>query len=107
MRTSERAIGCPALTEASAMSDVPIDPFEVLEIQRPRLCLLEFLVGLGFEDGALRLELRNVGRRRNGRLAGRNQEITRVTRLHFDAIADLAEVRNLLQQNDIHDGFPS
>src|ERR1700737_4788500 len=51
---------------------------------------------------ALRFEFGDIGRRRHGGFAGGHQEIPRVTRLHLDPIADLAEVRDLLQQYDMH-----
>ena len=116
MRTSLRLIGWPALTAASAMSAVPIEPnslpsapalavnveLEVLELDGARLRSGQFLVRLGLEFVALRFELGDVGGCRHGGPAGGHQEIARVARLHLDAIADLAEVRDLLQQYDIH-----
>ena len=75
---------------------------EVLEFERARLGGGQLLVRLGFQLVALRFELGDVGRRRHGRPAGGHQEIARVARFHFDAIADLTEVRDLLQQYDIH-----
>ncbi len=62
----------------------------------------QFMAGLGFEFMPLRFELGNVCRRRHGGAAGGNQEISRVTGLDLDAIADLTEVRDLLQQYDVH-----
>jgi len=62
----------------------------------------EFMIRLGFEFVALRFELRDIGGGGHGGAAGGHQEVARVARLHLDAIADLAEVRDLLQQYDIH-----
>ena len=44
----------------------------------------------------------DVRRRRQRRLALRQQEIAAVAALHLDAIADVAEVGDFLQQNDFH-----
>ena len=116
MRTSLREIGWPALTAASAMSAVPIEPnslpsapalalsssLKFSNFARARLRRGQFRIRLGLEFVALRFELRDIGGSRHRRPAGRHQEIAGVARLHLDAIADLAEVRDLLQQYDIH-----
>ena len=75
---------------------------EVLEFQGASLRRGQFLTGLGFELMPLRFELGNVRRGRHGGAAGGNQEISRVSGLDLDAIADLTEVRDLLQQYDVH-----
>src|SRR3981189_1831334 len=107
MRTSLRLIGWPALNAALAMSAVPDEPnsfpsapalggvfqLEVFELGRASLCRPQILIGLRFEFVALRFELGDIRRRRHGGPAGGHQEIPRVTRLHLDPIADLAEVR--------------
>ena len=59
-----------------------------------------------FEIRATRLEF--LDRRLGGaaRLALRDQEVSRVAFLDLDHIAQLAEVDDLFQQNDLHDLFP-
>src|SRR3984957_18908343 len=75
---------------------------EVLELDGARLRSGQLMVRLGLELVALRFELGDVGGCRHRGPAGGHQEIARIARLHLDAIADLAEVRDLLQQYDIH-----
>src|SRR5262249_36034284 len=58
-------------------------------------CLLQ-LVATRFELGDV------VGRGERG-LALRQQEVAAVARLHFDAVADVAEVGDFLQKNDFHE----
>ncbi len=116
MRTSLRLIGWPALTAASAISAVPMEPnslpsapalafsssLKFSNFERARLRRGQFLARLGFEFMPLRFELGDIRRRRHGGAAGGHQEIARVARLDLDAIADLTEVRDLLQQYDVH-----
>src|SRR5262245_38559228 len=58
--------------------------------------------GLRLELGAPALELGDVLRRREGRLASRQQEVAPESRLDFHAIADVTDVGDLLQQDDFH-----
>src|ERR1700677_3481202 len=73
---------------------------EVLELRGASLCGGELGVRLRLELGALRLELRDVGGGSHRCFAGRHEEVPGVARLDLDAIADLTEVRDLLQQHD-------
>jgi len=58
------------------------------------------------ELGAPRLEACNVVGRGERGLALRQQKIATETRAYLHAIADVAEIGNLLQQDDFHDGEP-
>ena len=75
---------------------------EVLELGGARLRRRKLFVGLRFELVALGFELRDVGGSRHRRPARGHQKISRVARFHLDPIADLPEVRDLLQQYDFH-----
>src|SRR5215469_13846217 len=75
---------------------------EILHRSRPLLGRGQVLARLVLELGAPRLEARDVLRRGERRLALRQEEIAAETRAHLDAIADVAEVGDLLQQNDFH-----
>ena len=75
---------------------------EAFELAGARLRGIELLARGLLDFGATRFELRDVVRGGQRRLALRQQEVAAVAGLHLDAIADVAEVRDLLQQNDFH-----
>ena len=99
------------------MSDVPTEPnslpsppaFAVSVSLKPcsfaaRACALPSSSPAAFSSScAPRFELRDVVGRRERRLALRQQEVAAVAGLHLDAVADVAEVGDLLQQNDFHE----
>jgi len=64
------------------------------------------LVSSFLELGTPRLEALDVVRRGQRGLALRQQEVTAEAGLHFDAIANVAEVRDLLKKNDVHLSAP-
>jgi len=64
----------------------------------------QVLARLALELRAARLEARNVLRGGERRLTLRQEEIAAEARADLDAIADVAEVGDLLQQNDFHCG---
>src|SRR6185437_10486297 len=75
---------------------------EFLEVLGTTLAALELLVRDALELGAARLESGDVLCGRERRLALRQQVIASEARANFHAIADVAEVRDLLEQNDFH-----
>src|SRR5450755_124761 len=75
---------------------------EILEGCGAALRLRQILGGALFKHRTLGLELLDVGGGGQGGTAGRHQKIACVTGLDLDPIADLAEVRDFLQQNDFH-----
>ena len=76
---------------------------EVLETGGAALGAAEFGGGLRLEIGAHRLELRDVLGRGERGAAGGQQEVAAVAGLHLDAITDVAEVRDLLQEDEFHE----
>ena len=93
-----------ATIDASLALDAHDDTGEFLGVglrigQLRRGRLLEF--------GPLRLELLQSRRRRPPSLAGRNQEIARVAVTHLEQVAKVAEVGDLLHQNDLHRRLPA
>src|SRR5688500_13479047 len=78
---------------------------EAFELLRARLSAFELGACGLFELGAASFEFRNVFFRGERRLAFRQEEVAAVTGLHLHSIADVAEVGNLLQQNDFHEGY--
>src|SRR5690606_5447766 len=72
------------------------------ELLRARLRGLELLRRPPLELGPALLELGDVLRRRDRRLAFRDQKIARIARLDLHQVADAAQVVDLLEQNDLH-----
>ena len=116
-RTSLRATLWPALVQASAMSAVPIEPNSLPSV--PALAVIVSLKSFSASARSLRAataarwparssSARRASKRamlsRRGQrgLALGQQEIAAVAGLHLHAIADVAEVGDLLQQNDFH-----
>src|SRR5690606_30722878 len=80
-----------------------LDPHGLaFELLRARFRGGELLRRLPLELRTSLLELRDVLRRRDRRLAFRDQVIAGVTRLDLHEVADAAEVFDLLEQNDLH-----
>src|SRR6186713_1200208 len=75
---------------------------EVLERSGAALRVLELVTRDLLELGAACLELLHVFRRRQRRLAFRQQEVAAVAGLHLDAVADVSKVCHLGEQNDVH-----
>ena len=59
-----------------------------------------------FELGALGLELGDVGLGGAQRLAARQKEVAGEARLHLHHVADLAELFDAFEKNDLHGPFP-
>src|SRR5262249_49642951 len=76
--------------------------FEILHRHRPLLGRGQVLARLALELGAPLFEARDILRGGQRRFALRQEEIAAEARTNFHAIADVAEVRDLLQQNDFH-----
>src|SRR6202012_3381167 len=64
----------------------------------------ELLLGLGFVLGTTCFERFEVGGGRASGLAGRKEEVTTVTRLDVDLVAEVTEVLHLLEEDEFH-GF--
>ncbi len=79
---------------------------EILHRHRALLRGGQLLARQALELGAARLEACNVVGRGERGLALRQQEIATEARAYLHAIADVAEIGNLLQQDDFHDGEP-
>src|SRR5579864_83945 len=75
---------------------------EILHRHRTLFGGREVLARQALELCAARLEARDVLRSSERRLALRQQEVAPEARAHLHAIADVAEIGNLLQQNDFH-----
>src|SRR5690606_37421077 len=75
---------------------------QALELLRACLRGRELLRRPPLELGAALLELGDVLRRRDRRLALRDQIIARVARLDLHEVSDAAQVVDLLEQNDLH-----
>src|SRR5579862_1322128 len=65
------------------------------------------LTGYALDLFAPCLEARDVLRRRQRRLTLGQEEITPEARAHLHTITDVAEIGDLLQENDFHRGSPS
>src|SRR5687768_8080979 len=79
---------------------------EAFELGGTRLRAAQLVLRDLFELGATGFERGDVFRRRHGGLALGQQVIAAVASLHLDAIADVAEVGNLLHENEFHDYAP-
>ena len=115
-RTSLRSIFWPSRVAASAISLVPMEPKSLPSVPAlawivslnsfsaaaRRLGAGEVLVRQALELRPARLEARHVVRGGQRGLAAGQQEVAPVAGLHLHAIADVAEVGNLLEQNDFH-----
>src|SRR5690606_27016835 len=75
---------------------------EAFKLRGTRLRCLQLLLRKLLELSTASLELGDVLRSSQRRLALRQQIVTPVTGLDLDAIADIAEVGDLLQQNQFH-----
>src|SRR2546421_12695154 len=80
------------------------DELEIPDGGRPLLGGHQLLARQALELGAARPGARNVLGSRQGRLALRQQEIAAVAGAHLHALADVAEIGDLLQENDFHRG---
>jgi hypothetical protein len=99
-RNVDRADGAEQLAFRAALC---LDFYNLaLELLRPLLRGRELAGGLRFELGAARFELRDVGSRRERRLALRDQIVPRKAGLHLHAIADGADVIDLFEQYHFH-----
>jgi hypothetical protein len=63
-------------------------------------------LGLGFVLGALGFEVGDVAGGGRHSLALRHEEVAAIARLDVDQVAQAAEVGDLLQKNQLHDGAP-
>src|ERR1700680_3792526 len=75
---------------------------EILHRRRPLPRGAEVLARQALELRAPRLEARDIVRGGERSLALRQKEIASETGAHFHAIADVAEIGDLLQENDFH-----
>jgi hypothetical protein len=62
----------------------------------------QLLVGGSFELGALLFDGLEVLRRRALRLSLRNEEVAREPVFHLDHVAQVADVGDLLEEDDLH-----